>query len=166
LKAAPVKVRKYLDTDWPSVWLIFQEVVSAGETYAYDPDGSSEQARGIWIEAPPGLTVVACDGSRILGTAKMGPNRPGRGAHVATASFMVAGDARGQGVGRALGEYMLSWARQQGYAAVQFNAVVASNAVAVQLWQALGFHIIGTVPEAFEHPTLGRVGLHIMYQRL
>ena len=96
----------------------------------------------------------------------MGPNRPGPGSHVATASFMVATDARGRGVGHALGEYALQWARDHGYAAMQFNAVVASNQSAVHLWQALGFQIIGTVPEAFEHPTLGRVGLHFMYRRL
>jgi GNAT superfamily N-acetyltransferase len=102
----------------------------------------------------------------ILGSAKIGPNRPGPGSHVATASFMVAGNARGHGVGRALGEYALSWAREQEYAAMQFNAVVETNLPAVRLWQALGFEIIGTVPEAFEHAQLGRVGLHIMYRRL
>ncbi len=67
---------------------------------------------------------------------------------------------------RALGEYVLSRAREQGYAAMQFNAVVESNHAAVRLWQALGFRIIGTVPEAFAHRTLGRVGLHIMHRRL
>src|SRR5215212_11290865 len=90
-----MRIRDYNDSDWPSVWPIFQEVVAAGETYAYDPDLSSEQARKIWVEAPPGHTIVACDGSQILGTAKMGTNRPGPGSHVATASFMVAADARG-----------------------------------------------------------------------
>jgi GNAT superfamily N-acetyltransferase len=159
-------IREYTDTDWPSVWPIFREVVNAGDTYAYDPRWSSDEARGVWVEAPPGRTVVACDGSSVLGTAKMGPNRPGPGSHVATASFMVAADARGRGVGRALGEYALSWAREQGYAAMQFNAVVESNESAVRLWQALGFRIIGTVPEAFAHPTLGRVGLHVMHRRL
>jgi L-amino acid N-acyltransferase YncA len=161
-----VRIRDYIDSDWPSIWPIFREVVTAGDTYTYDPDWSSEQAREVWVEAPPGRTVVACDGSRVLGTAKMGPNRPGPGSHVATASFMVAGDARGRGVGRALGEYALSWAEAQGYAAMQFNAVVASNHAAVQLWQALGFQIVGTVPEAFAHPALGRVGLHIMHRYL
>jgi GNAT superfamily N-acetyltransferase len=106
------------------------------------------------------------DGPRVLGTAKMGPNRPGPGSHVSTASFMVAGDARGRGVGRALGEYALSWDREQGYAAMQFNAVAESNHIAVRLWRSLEFRIIGTVPEAFEHPTLGCVGLHVMHRRL
>jgi L-amino acid N-acyltransferase YncA len=161
-----VLIREYKETDWPAVWAIFQEVVAARDTYVYDPEWSPDEARKVWVEAPPGRTVVACDGERILGTAKIGPNRPGPGSHVATASFMVAGDARGRGVGRALGEYALSWSREQGYAAMQFNAVVETNVAAVKLWQALGFQIIGTVPEAFEHARLGRVGLHIMYRRL
>ena len=161
-----VQIREYVESDWPSVWPIFQEVVAAGDTYAYDPAWSSEQARAVWVEAPPGHTVVACEEARLLGTAKMGPNRPGPGSHVATASFMVASEARGRGVGRALGEYALAWARAQGYAAMQFNAVVESNHAAVRLWQALGFQIVGTVPEAFAHPTLGRVGLHIMHRYL
>ena len=163
---AAVRIRDYVGADWPAVWPIFQEVVAAGETYAYDPGWSSAQARDAWVEAPPGHTVVACDGSRVLGTAKMGPNRPGPGSHVATASFMVSGAARGRGVGRALGEYALAWAREQGYAAMQFNAVVESNHAAVRLWQALGFRIVGTVPQAFAHPTLGLVGLHVMHRYL
>jgi hypothetical protein len=47
------------------------------------------------MEQPPGSTVVACDGDAVLGSAKMGPNRPGRGSHVATASFMVDPAHRG-----------------------------------------------------------------------
>jgi L-amino acid N-acyltransferase YncA len=161
-----VLIREYTDADWPSVWAIFREVVAAGDTYAYDPAWTPEQAREVWVEAPPGHTVVACDGPSVLGTAKMGPNHPGPGSHVATASFMVAADARGRGVGRALGEYALAWARGRGYAAMQFNAVVESNHAAVRLWQALGFRIVGTIPEAFKHPALGRVGLHVMHRYL
>jgi L-amino acid N-acyltransferase YncA len=161
-----VHIREYNDADWPSVWPIFREVVTTGETFAYDPAWSSEQARDVWVVSPPGLTVVACDGGHVLGTAHMGPNRHGPGSHVSTASFMVAADARRRGIVRALGEYALSWAREQGYAAMQFNAVAESNDAAVRLWQALGFNIIGTVPEAFEHPTLGRVGLHVMHRYL
>ena len=161
-----VRIREFVDSDWPSVWPVFREVLIAGDTFAYDPGWSSDQARDVWVEGPPGHTVVACAGTRVIGTAKMGPNRPGPGAHVATASFMVAGDARGRGAGRALAEYALSWARREGYAAMQFNAVVEANETAVRLWQALGFRIIGTVPEAFEHPMRGRVGLHVMHRYL
>lgn len=162
-----VNLRPSVQEDWPSVWPIFREIVVAGETFAYDPAWSSEEARRVWVLTPPGHTVVACAGSRAVGTAHMGPNRPGPGSHVSTASFMVAREARGRGVGRALGEYALTWAREQGYAAMQFNAVVESNRAAVRLYQDLGFGIVGTVPEAFEHPALGRrVGLHVMHRHL
>jgi L-amino acid N-acyltransferase YncA len=161
-----VEIREYIESDWPAVWPIFREIVTAGETYAYDPDMTSDEARTAWVEGPPWHTAVALDDSRVFGTAKVGPNRPGRGSHVATASFMVAVEARGLGVGRALGEYAISWARDQGYAAMQFNAVVETNETAIRLWRSLGFRIVGTVPEAFAHPTLGRVGLHVMHRFL
>jgi L-amino acid N-acyltransferase YncA len=161
-----LRIRDYTETDWPYVWPIFREIVRARDSFAYDPGWTSSEAHAVWVQAPPAHTVVAVDGARVLGTAQMGPNRPGPGSHVSTASFMIAGDARGRGVGRALGEYALAWAKAQGYAAMQFNAVVECNHAAVALWRSLGFEIIGTVPEAFEHATEGRVGLHVMYRRL
>ncbi|MGW4464873.1 N-acetyltransferase family protein [Micromonospora sp. NPDC004704] len=157
-------IREFVGVDWSMVWPIVREVVREQETFPYDPGLTAEQAYGMWVETPPGLTVVAVDGDRVLGTAKMGTNRPGPGAHVSTASFMVAADARGRGVGTALCRYALAWARQRGYAGMQFNAVVESNTTAVELYRRHGFEVIGTVPRAFAHPTLGRVGLHLMYQ--
>lgn len=151
---------------WTGIWPIIREVTTAGETYPYPTDLDEQQARHIWWETPPGLTVVALDDETVLGTAKMGPNRPGPGSHVSTASFMVSAGSRGQGVGRTLGEYALDWARSQGYRAMQFNAVVETNTAAVNLWKRLGFEILGTAPEAFRHPSHGYVGLHLMYQRL
>jgi GNAT superfamily N-acetyltransferase len=73
---------------------------------------------------------------------------------------------QGQGTGRALGEYVLHWCREAGFASIQFNAVVESNAPAVHLWQSLGFQIIGTAPASFDHPDHGLVGLHIMFRHL
>jgi L-amino acid N-acyltransferase YncA len=161
-----VQIRPFVEADWPQVWPIVREVVRAADTFAYDPAMTEAQAHATWIEALPGLTVVAADGDRILGTAKMGPNRPGPGAHVATASFMVATDARGRGVATALCRFALDWAREQGYAGMQFNAVAESNHAAVEIYKRLGFRVVGTVPGAFAHPTLGRVGLHVMYLEL
>jgi GNAT superfamily N-acetyltransferase len=151
------------EQDWPHVWPFFDEIVRAGETYAYPPDLTSEQARDLWTIRPPGQTVVLEEDGRVLGSATMGPNRPGRGSHVGTASFMVSADARGRGVGRRLGEYVVRWHRDQGFRAIQFNAVVETNQAAVRLWQALGFRIIGTVPAAFDSTEHGPVGLHVMH---
>ncbi|GAA0668871.1 hypothetical protein GCM10009535_55920 [Streptomyces thermocarboxydovorans] len=78
---------------------------------------------------------------------------------------MVDPDRSGRGYGRALAEHVLAEAAAAGYRGMVFNAVVETNP-AVKLWTSLGFDIIGTVPEAFEHPRHGLVGLHIMYRRL
>lgn len=163
----PVLIREATAADWPAVHPIFAAVVGAGRTYAYPEDLGAEQARGLWLEPPPGRATVAVAGPQggapVLGTAKMGPNRPGRGDHVATASFMVDPAASGRGTGRALAEEMVAWARRSGYRGVQFNAVVETNEVAVRLWRSLGFVVVGTVPGAFRHPGHGYVGLHVMY---
>ena len=159
-----MEIREFAEADWPRVWAIIRDVVRAQETFPYDPAMTADQARDIWLDGPSGLTVVAAEAGRILGTAKMGPNRPGPGSHISTASFMVDPGARGKGVGTALCRFALDWAAQRGYAGMQFNAVVETNRTAVELYLRLGFDVIGTVPGAFEHPALGRVGLHIMYR--
>jgi L-amino acid N-acyltransferase YncA len=162
-----VLIREAAESDLEGFVPVFRSVVEAGETYAYPEGLSEEEIRGLWLERPPGRTTVAVDDAgALLGSAKMGPNRPGRGSHVGTASFMVADVARGRGVGRALAEDMIAWHRAQGYDGIQFNAVVETNTAAVRLWQDLGFEVLATVPRAFDSRAHGRVGLHVMYLSL
>jgi len=161
-----VTIRPATVEDWPKIWPFFNQIVQAGETYAYPLDLTSDNARELWLMRPPGQTVVLEEGGMIVGSATMGPNRPGRGAHVGTASFMVSQAARGQGVGRRLGEYVVQWHRDRGFRAIQSNAVVETNTAAVRLWQTLGFEVVGTVPEAFDSRANGLVGLHVMHLQL
>jgi L-amino acid N-acyltransferase YncA len=161
-----VLIRDATDDDWPQIYPIFDAIVREGRTYAYPEDLSSSAARDFWMLKPPSRVVVAVEDESILGTATMGPNRPGRGAHIATASFMVDPATRSRGVGRALGEHTIGWATEHGYRGIQFNAVVETNDVAVRLWQSLGFEIIGTVPGAFRHADGSYVGLHVMFRSL
>lgn len=163
----PMLIRDATPEDWPAIWPLLHAIVAAGETYSYDQELGEDDARAIWLLAAPGRTVVAVDpDGSVLGTAKMNPNQGGPAAHVASASFMVEPGQAGRGVGRALGEHALEWARSEGYRAMQFNAVVETNTRAVALWRSLGFEILATVPEGFLHPRDGYVGLHIMYRRL
>jgi L-amino acid N-acyltransferase YncA len=160
------RIREATLGDWPAIWPIVLEVVVAGDTFAYDREMTEREGRALWMVASPGRTTVAVDDAAVLGTANMYANRAGPGAHVASASFMVASAARGRGVGRALLADSLSWARGGGFKAMQFNAVAETNAAAVALYSSVGFSIVGTVPEAFDHPDLGLVGLHVMYLKL
>jgi GNAT superfamily N-acetyltransferase len=151
--------------DWPRIYPFFASIVAAADLRL--PDGLSlDEARPWWMREAPGRTVVAVEAGEVLGSATMGPNRPGRGSHVATGSFMVNPDHQGRGVGRALGSHVLDWARTAGFHSIQFNAVVETNRAAVRLWQALGFEILTTVPEAFDDAEQGLVGLHVMYRRV
>lgn len=147
--------------DWEQVESIIREALDAGETYCADPAMTAAELRRFWLS--DAHTVVAEVDGVVVGTAHCGPNRPAQGSHVGTASFMVGTGARGHGVGRALGEYVVDWHRRNGFRGIQFNAVVESNLAAVRLWRALGFAVVGTVPGAFRRPSGEYVGLHVMY---
>ncbi|MEO3863703.1 GNAT family N-acetyltransferase [Acrocarpospora sp. B8E8] len=160
-------IREATAADWPAIWPFFHKIVAEGETFTYPIDLSEEQGRDWWLLSAPNRTVVAVDDAgAVLGTAKMNNNSWGNGSHIASASYMVDPAHSGRGIGRALCEYTLEWARAAGFRAMQFNAVVETNVYAVKLYRSLGFEVLGTLPEGFRHPSKGYVGLHIMHRAL
>jgi ribosomal protein S18 acetylase RimI-like enzyme len=162
-----VLIREARPDDWPAVWGFMSRIVAAGETFSWDRDMDEETARAGWMQQPPGRTIVAVDpDGNVIGTAAFYPNHGGPAAHVASANFMVDPDHARRGAGRALGVEVLEQARADGYRAMVFNAVVETNTPAVALWRDLGFEVLATIPEGFEHPTHGFVGLHVMHRRL
>lgn len=159
--------RPATEADWPRLWPILHEIVLAQETYTYDPTMDSEAGVRIWLPGPPDQAwLVSDEHGAVLGSYKSGPNRAGPGAHVATASYIVAATARGKGVGRAMVLHSLEQARAAGFRGIQFNAVAASNVYAVKLYEDLGFRVVGAVPGGFRHPRQGFVDLLIMYRDL
>ena len=158
-----IEIREATAGDRDAIWDIFREVVAASDTYAFDPGMSRHDALGYWFQANT-RTYVAKSRGRILGTYILRPNQSGGGSHVANAAFMVAPDARGQGIGREIAEHCLSEARLLGFRAMQFNFVVSTNDSAVRLWQKLGFKIVGTLPGAFHHPEKGYVDVYVMFR--
>ena len=105
-----VEIREAALQDWDSILPFFREIVAAGEIYAYDPEMTDEQAHELWMVGPPGVTFVAVEDGRVVGSANAYANRAGPGSHVASASFMVDPAHEGKGIGRALGERVLGWA--------------------------------------------------------
>ena len=158
-------IRRARPDDAAAIWRIFQAVVAPGDTYSFTANTSEKDAVAYFLG--PGITsFVAEDDGRVIGMYKLIPNRIGRGSHVSNASFMVDPAAQGRGAGRALGEHCLDEARRQGYEAMQFNFVVSTNIAGVALWKKLGFEIVGTLPKAFDHATLGKVDAYVMHRFL
>ena len=160
-----IKIRPATDADHDAIWKIFHEIVAAGDTYAFDPKMSREEALAYWFRSGTRTYVAEEDGG-VVGTYILRPNQSGPGSHVANAAFMVARDAEGAGVGRKMAEHCLSEARRMGFRGMQFNFVVSTNTRAIHLWNQLGFEIVGTLPGAFRHPEKGYVDVYIMYRSL
>ncbi|GGW39086.1 GNAT family N-acetyltransferase [Vreelandella hamiltonii] len=152
--------------DFALFWPTFQTIVAAQETYAIDPDITFDDAYHLWCTLPLHSLAVKDKQGQLLGAYYLKANAAGPGKHVCNCGYMVTPHARGKGVARAMCEHSQVLAGDAGFEAMQFNAVVASNHVAVALWQRLGFAIVGTVPQAFRHPSQGLVDTYVMHKRL
>ena len=62
-----MNIREATENDFDAIWPIFNEVVSAGETYAYPKETTKSEALNIWIRSPRKSYVVE-ENSQILGT--------------------------------------------------------------------------------------------------
>ncbi|SBS30495.1 Acetyltransferase (GNAT) family protein [Marinomonas aquimarina] len=158
-------IREMTRADFEAFWPTFSAVIKAQETYAYRSDMTLDEAYQIWCELPA-KTYVWQEGDQILGSYYLKANAMGPGDHICNCGYMVSEQARGQGLATKLCQHSQDIARELGFQAMQFNAVVSSNEVAVKLWQKLGFSILGTVPNAYRHGRLGLVDCHIMYKSL
>jgi L-amino acid N-acyltransferase YncA len=163
--AGAVTIRAAVDDDRDAIWEIFQATVAPGDVFVYDSNTPREEAMAYWFGAG-NRTYAAEQNGKVVGSYILRANRPGLGDHVANAGFMVAAEARGLGVGRAMAEHALSEARRLGYRAMQFNFVISTNYWAVHLWQQLGFKIVGTLPGAFRHARKGFVDAYVMFRSL
>ncbi len=160
-------IRRFEKQDWNGVWAILEPIFRAGETYAYPLDIAEEDARRKWTGGPNEV-FVADDPvtGRILGTYFLKPNYDGPGAHVCNCGYAVSTLARGRGVATLMCEHSQDEGASRGFRAMQFNLVASSNGGAVSLWTKLGFRIVGTLPGAFRHPSLGFVDAYVMYKLL
>lgn len=151
--------------DADGIWLLLQEAFRTGDTYAVDPQISRADALAMWCDAPAATYVYIQDG-QIIGTYYIKTNQQGGGAHICNCGYIVSADARGQGVAAQMCEDSQARARDLGYKAMQYNLVVTTNVGAVHLWTKLGFATVGTIPQAFDHPTAGLVDALVMYKPL
>ncbi len=158
-------IRPAIDADTNAIWAIMEPIIRAGETYTLPRDMDKESALAYWFSAEREV-FVAEDNGHVVGTYCLQANQKGGGAHVANCGYITAVSATGRGVARAMCEHSLGRARGRRFRAMQFNFVISTNERAVRLWQSFGFEIVGRLPKAFLHPTLGYVDAYIMYRDL
>jgi ribosomal protein S18 acetylase RimI-like enzyme len=163
--SAVMVIRPATADDHAAIWTLLEPVIRAGETYALPRDMTRDDALAFWL-APGNDAFVADDAGAIVGTYFLHANQRGGGSHVANCGYVTATEASGRGVARAMCRHSLDHARSRGFRAMQYNLVVSTNERAVRLWEAMGFAIVGRLPGAFAHPTLGDVDAYVMYQRL
>ncbi len=158
-------IRPATEADGAVIWSIIRPIIAAGEAYALPRDWSMAAALAYWFG--PEHEVFLCEENGVaLGCCYIQPNKLGGGAHIANAGFATADQARGRGVARAMGVYILDHARGRGFRGMQFNFVISTNAPAVHLWTSLGFETLCRLPDAFDHPRLGFVDALVMFRRL
>ena len=160
-----MNIREAKEIDFNKIWPIFQQIVSAGETYAYSKDTTKEQALNIWLKTPR-KTFVLEEAGNILGTYFLKTNQSGPGNHVCNCGYMVSSQARGKGLATSMCQHSQEIAHELGYKAMQYNFVASSNKGAIRLWEKLGFEIVGKLPKAFNHPIKGYIDALIMYKWL
>ena len=156
-------IREAVWEDFEAIWPIFHEIVCEGTTYSFPRDTSKEEARKLWMEIPRATYVIEVN-NEILGTYYIKANQVGSGSHICNCGYMVSSKARGQGLASQMCKHSQETAIRLGYKGMQFNFVVSTNVVAVNLWKKLGYEIVGRLPKACNHPVEGYVDALIMYK--
>lgn len=145
-----IEIRAYCREDVPEMTAIWNSVVEDGIAFPQDTPLDEEGAAEFFsLQTHCG---VAVEDGHVLGLYILHPNNVGRCGHIANASYAVARDARGKGIGRMLVEDSMAQGRTSGFRILQFNAVVATNMGARHLYESLGFVQLGTVPGGFRMP--------------
>jgi L-amino acid N-acyltransferase YncA len=158
-------IRRATLADAAAIGRMLEPVIRAGETYPLDRGMSEADAIGYWLGADR-ETFVAEEEGNIVGTYFIRPNQAGGGRHVCNCGYVTDPNAGGRGVGRAMCQHSLDYAKQAGFRAMQFNLVISTNTRAVKLWESCEFAIVGRLPGAFEHPSLGDVDALVMFRKL
>ena len=173
---AALHFRDYEPGDWPGVWAVLRPAFEAGDSYPCPVDMTETDAKtywtGVgalsrkWVGVAEGPDPSSGKGGAILGTWYLRPDQGGLGDHVCNAGYVVREDARGRGLAVAMCRHTQDQARALGFRGMRFNLVVATNAPAIRAWEKSGLRIVGTVPDAFRHKTLGLVDAHVMWRAL
>ena len=161
----PIQIRKFSKEDVPAMREIWNEVVEAANAFPQENDLESDREAEHFF-AGQDHTAVAEEDGKILGLYILHPNNIGRCATIANASYAVAKEARGKGIGKLLVEDSLVQGKAKGFHVLQFNAVVKSNIPAIRLYEKLGFERLGTIPKCYRKNDGSFEDLELFFHKL
>lgn len=144
-----LKIKPYAKENVASAIAIWNDVVEEGT--AFPQMEPLDEKSGDEFFRSQSFTGLAVDSyaDEIVGLYILHPNNVGRCGHISNASYAVKKDRRGRRIGEFLVKDCLSRAKGLGFRILQFNAVVATNASALRLYEKLGFTRLGVIPHGF-----------------
>ena len=130
---------------------IWNEVVEEGRAFPQEELLGEEEGRTFF--AQQSYTGVALDEEtgEVVGMYILHPNNVGRCGHICNASYAIKRGLRGQHIGAYIVQDCIKQGGRQGFKVLQFNAVVASNTVALKLYKKMGFTQLGVIPQGFRN---------------
>ena len=140
-------IRKFRNDDIEQMNNIWNEVVDEG--IAFPQEDILDSATGKAFFSAQSYCGVAEEDGKIYGLYILHPNNVGRCGHICNASYAVASCARGKHIGNQLVKDCMEQAKKIGFKILQFNAVVETNIHARHLYERLGFHQLGVIPNGF-----------------
>lgn len=157
-----VFLRDATDEDFDAMVVMYRAVAVLGDTLPSSGEEPHEVIHAEWMGGDRTSVVAVAEG-RVVGMYKWGANRTHRAGHIGTATFVVEPGRQGQGIGTRLVAHCLAATRAAGFLGIQFNFVVGTNTRAIAIYERHGLSIVGTLPRAFRHATLGLVDAHVMF---
>lgn len=145
------QIRPARQEDLPSLLDIYNHAVLTS-VVTFDLEPRSEEAGRAWLAAHTGrhpLFVAELADGTVAGYASLSPYRP-MPAYDSTAelSLYIHPDCQRRGLGRALAEHILAFARSAEQLHLVVSVITASHAVSIALHEKLGFRLCGTLHEA------------------
>ena len=147
-----ITVEKYSRENILPAIKIWNEVVREG--IAFPQEDELNEISGDEFFSAQSFTGLAKDTetNEILAIYILHPNNVGRCGHISNASYAVKSNLRGRHIGEIIVKHCIEKARELGFKILQFNAVVATNIHARNLYRRLGFKELGIIPNGFRMP--------------